>query len=89
MKREIQKSIDEYVELYAAIQEKTGNDEIAVAILQEIGRDKRTTEIASFESGVLATEKQKKCMTDLGLEFQDFITKKEASNMISEKLNKA
>ncbi len=84
MKTEIQKSISEYVELYDAIQEKAPSNEVAIAILQEVGKDKRTAEIAEVSSYGLATEKQKKFLKDLGVEFDDSITKKEASDLIEQ-----
>lgn len=88
MKTEIEKSIKQYVELYDAIQEKTGSNEIAIVILQEIGKDRRGREIAENKDNVLATEKQKNCLRDLGIEFPESITKREASDLIAEKLDK-
>jgi hypothetical protein len=76
------KSIDQYVELYDAIQEKTPSDEVAIAILQEIGKDKRSKVIAEVRGDEPATEKQKNYLKDLGVEFDDSITKKDASDMI-------
>jgi len=76
------KSIDQYVELYDAIQEKTPSDEVAIAILQEIGKDKRSKIIAEVRGDEPATEKQKNYLKDLGVEFDDSITKKNASGMI-------
>jgi len=84
MKKEIQKSISEYVELYDAIQEKAPSNEVAIAILQEVGKDKRTAEITEVSSDGLATEKQKNYLKDLGVEFDDSITKKEASDLIEQ-----
>ncbi len=40
MKKEMNESISRYVELYDAIQEKTGNDEVTAVIFQEIGFEK-------------------------------------------------
>lgn len=81
------KSIDQYVELYDAIQEKTPSDEVAIAILQEIGKDKRSKIIAEVRGDEPATEKQKNYLKDLGIEFEDSITKKDASDMIEQSLN--
>ena len=81
------KSIDQYVELYDAIQEKTPSDEAAIAILQEIGKDKRSKIIAEVRGDEPATEKQKSYLTDLGIEFEDSITKKDASEMIEQGKN--
>jgi hypothetical protein len=76
------KSIDQYVELYDAIQEKTPSNEVAIAILQEIGKDKRSKIGAEVRGDGPATEKQKNYLKDLGVEFDDSITKKDASDMI-------
>jgi len=84
MKTEMKKSIDQYVELYDAIQEKTGNDAIAMAILQELGKDMRLSRFAETGSNGPATEKQKSYLTDLGIEFSDSITKKDASELIDQ-----
>lgn len=81
------KSIDQYVELYDAIQEKTPSDEVAIAILQEIGKDKRSKIIAEVRADEPATEKQKSYLKDLGIEFEDSITKKDASDMIEQGKN--
>lgn len=87
MKKEIQKSISEYVELFDAIQEKVPGNDVAIAILQEVGKDKRTAEIAEVSSDGLATDKQKKYLKDLGVEFDDSITRKEASGLIEQNRN--
>lgn len=83
---ETKQSIDSYVGLYDAIQEKTGNDAATVAILQEIGKDSRMSRIESSGSGSnatnLATEKQKDYLNALGIEFDDSITKQKASELI-------
>ena len=89
MKKEMKESISQYVELYDAIQEKTGNDAVTAVILQEIGKDTRMSKIAGTGSNGNgpATEKQKDYLKDLGVEFADSITKKEASDMIEQSKN--
>ena len=86
MNKEMKESISHYVELYDAIQEKTGNDVITVTILQEIGKDTRSGKMAAAggNNHVPATEKQKDFLRDLGVEFLESITKKEASDMIEQ-----
>ncbi|KXB02357.1 hypothetical protein AKJ43_01885 [candidate division MSBL1 archaeon SCGC-AAA261D19] len=62
-----------------------GKNEIkayTVTILKEIGKDRRAE---SFRQE-LATEKQRKFMEDLGIEFPGGVTKEEASRLIWEKL---
>ncbi len=87
MKTETKKSIDQYIELYDAIQEKAPSEEAAIAILQEIGKDKRSKIFAEAGEGELATEKQKNYLKDLGVEFSESITKKEASDLIEQSKN--
>ena len=87
MKTETKKSISQYVELYDAIQEKAPSEEATIAILQEIGKDKRSKFFEEAKDGELATEKQKNYLKDLGVEFDDSITKKEASGMIEQSKN--
>ncbi len=87
MKTETKNSINQYVELYDAIQEKAPSEEAAIAILQEIGKDKRSKFFEETSNNELATEKQKNYLKDLGVEFDDSITKKEASDMIEQSKN--
>ncbi len=87
MKTEMKKSISQYIELYDAIQESTPSEEVAVAILHEIGKDKRSKILNGSKDDESATEKQKNYLKDLGVEFDDSITRKEASDKIAEKMN--
>ena len=89
MKKDMKESISNYVELYSEIQDKTGNDDVTVVILQEIGKDARTMQIsgASGNGDGPATEKQKDYLKDLGVAFEESITKKEASEMIDQSKN--
>ncbi len=83
MEKRMQESIDNYIELYDAIQYKTGDEGVTVAILQEIGKDKRMNRM-SDSSHDTATEKQKGYLKVLGIEFSDSITKQEASELIEQ-----
>ena len=84
---ETKKSINQYVELYDAIQENVPSEEVAIAVLQEIRKDKRSKILSEAKNDELATEKQKNYLKDLGVEFDDSITKKEASDMIEQSKN--
>ncbi len=84
MKTETRNSINQYVKIYDAIKEKAHSAEAAIAILQEIGKDKRSKIIAEASDKEPATEKQKNYLKDLGVEFADSITKKEASDLIEQ-----
>ena len=55
--------------------------------MQEIGKDKRSKIIVEVRGDEPATEKQKSYLKDLGIEFEDSITKKDASDMIKQGKN--
>ena len=81
--------LENYVELYDEIREKTESDEAAVAIFQEMGKDKRSNRIREERSSVQhkpATEKQKRLMRKLGMNFPDGLTTKEASELLRQEL---
>jgi hypothetical protein len=84
--------LDSYLQLLDEISEKTNDESTAVALLQEISKDRRMERIREeqgFKNGDQpATDKQKKFMTRLGIEFTDDITKKQASFLIDTELGK-
>lgn len=94
MDTETQRKLDDYVALYDAISEKMGNDAVAVAIMQELCKDRRSGEIRVERAGKSgeantnepATEKQKKFMKKLNIAFPANVTKHEASALLDEEL---
>lgn len=87
MDTNMRKWLDAYIELFDAISEKTEQEISAIAILQEISKDRRAQQIHSErmeKNGDPATAKQKGFMRRLGLEFPEDITKAEASALIDE-----
>jgi len=91
MEYDIKEKIDSYVEIFDSIREKTDSDDTAVAILQEITKDRRSEEIREErekKNSELATEKQKNFMKKLGIKYPRTVTKKEASILIDEELEK-
>jgi hypothetical protein len=94
METETQRKLDDYVALYGAISEKTDNDAVAVAILQELSKDRRSGEIrveraaknGEANANEPATEKQKKFMKKLNIAFPANVTKHEASTLLDEEL---
>ena len=83
--------LNQYIELLDAISEKTQEEATAVAILHEIGKDRRAEQIQHERAGKkseTATYKQKRFMKSLGLDFPDDISRKEASVLIDEELDK-
>ena len=91
MENDIQQRLDGYLDLMNVIKEKTGDDRAALVLLQEIARDRRSEQIREERekrNGEPATDKQKKFMKKLGIDFPDTVTKKEASILIDEELGK-
>lgn len=89
-KTEIER-IESYVVLFNEIKRRTSNDEIAIAILAQIGKDSRLAKMQSRErrsemrSGEQpATQKQRAFLERLGTKIPDGLTKAQASAMIDE-----
>ena len=92
MEANIQDKLDSYLELFEQIKQKTqGDDKIALSLMTEISKDRRMEEIRQekeAKNAEPATEKQKKFMKKLGMDFPKNATKKEASVMIDEELSR-
>lgn len=82
-----------YVELFENVKAKVGSDEVALAIVEQVGKDERVERMQSgsghasrAESGVVsdqpATEKQLGYLKKLGVEFGEGLTKQQASALI-------
>lgn len=87
---DIQNKIEEYASLLTQIKTKISDSAEALIVLDQIGRDKRTELIQGLQSpnsDTPATEKQKKYMDSLGIEYSDDVTKKDASDMIEQSKN--
>jgi hypothetical protein len=97
--KEVDRNMDEitkqklsnYLELFEAIKAKISNEQIALAVLQEVAKDVRSDKRAEQtheEQGAKniepATDKQKKFMKKLGIKFPANVTKLEASALIDE-----
>jgi hypothetical protein len=91
MKVDMQSKLDEYMRLLKQIKQKTQDERTAVALLQEVSKDRRSAEIREergIEQSQPATDKQKNFMKKLGIKFPDSVTKQEASTLIDEELGK-
>ena len=90
MDAKMKEKLNVYLELLDEISEKTENESTALALLQEISKDRRMEKIKheqDLKNGDQpATEKQKKFMEDLNIEFAKDITKKQASFLIDTEL---
>ena len=86
-----QKRLNRYLELLEEISEKTNEESTAVALLHEIAKDTRAEQMRNerqTRNGNGATSKQKRLMKQLGLDFPETISRKEASVMITEELDR-
>jgi hypothetical protein len=91
MEQILQSKLNSYLELYSQIRQKTGDDKVALSLLQELSKDRRMEEIRQEKetrNGEPATEKQKKFMKKLGINFPRNVTKREAFVLIDEELGK-
>lgn len=91
MDTETQQRIGGYLALFGAIAEKIDNDAVAIAILQEVSKDRRSQQMQgerSEKDNRPATAKQKDYLRKLGIAFPENLSKAEASALIDEGLAK-
>ena len=91
MNSDTQQRLDGYLSLFNTISEKTDSDAVAIAVLQEMSKDRRSTEIQEereAKNNKPATEKQKQFMKKLNIPVPANLTKREASMLIDEELGK-
>jgi len=90
-KMEDTKRMKKYLELYAEILKKIDNESVAVTLLTEISKDRRAEQMRNerqTKNNDEVTFRQKKCMQNLGIDFPDDITRKEASVLIKEEIER-
>lgn len=96
-KETIQSKIEEYLRLLGEIKARTGDDRTALSILQEVNKDLRMAQIrAERDNGhsngngdeAPATSRQKTYLKKLGVAIPASLTKKQASGLIDEALEK-
>lgn len=83
--------LDAYVELLEAIKGRVKDERTAVAIMQEMGKDRRMGqmhEVTNWRLYGLATEKQKDLLKDLGIAVSAELTREKASELIDKELRK-
>jgi len=91
MDENVQTKLENYLELLDKIQEKTQDERVATVLLTEISKDIRMERIRQereANNGDPATDKQRKFMRKLGIDFPETVTKQEASTLIDEELSK-
>ena len=77
----------EYFALYNQIRDTVGDQNVALAILQEVAKDIRASQIRQEKqqrANGSASERQKAHLRRLGVEFSQGITREEASRLIDE-----
>lgn len=86
--QETQAKLDFYIEAYEAAMKRVNDDHIAVAIVQEVGKDLRCNGVKQREAsnGQPASAKQIEYLKKLGVEVPKDLTKREASQLIDEAL---
>ena len=85
----IQTTITDYVTLLGTLRQETANESTAVALLQEIAKDRRVKQMNGESVFVVpATEKQLKYLKKLGIDVAEGITKDEASQLIDKAVTK-
>ena len=84
---EFEGAIESYVRLLNELRTKTSDDATALALLQEIAKDRRGRQANGRGSQAgPATEKQKAYLDRLKIEFAEEISKAEASQLIDSAL---
>ena len=82
---------EKYLELYAEILKKIDNESVAVTLLTEISKDRRAEQARNerqTKNNDTVTFRQKKCMQNLGIDIPENITRKEASVLIQEEIER-
>jgi hypothetical protein len=96
MQFDTQSKLDEYMRLLDQIKQKTSDERTAVALLQEVSKDRRAAEMRQeretnnndSQDSQPATEKQKQFMKKLGIVFPATVTKQKASMLLDEELGR-
>jgi hypothetical protein len=79
MDQSIQGKLDKYLELFQELRQKTGDDAVALRLLQEVSKDRRMEEIREereIKNSEPATARQLKFMKNLRIEIPPGVTKK-------------
>lgn len=80
--------VERYLEMYRDIREQTGDERIALAVLQEVAKDRRMDQMREereLKNGDIATPKQIEFLRKLTPEMVNpGLTKKEASRLIDQ-----
>ena len=75
---------EEYVDAYADIMASVSDKDVALTILVEVAKDRRTAEINAGKADKKATAKQLEYLADLGIKVKAGLNSSEASKLIDE-----
>lgn len=103
MEQETQSTLDKYLELFEVTRERVGDQFVAMSLVQEIARDRRSERIRAerqaarpatqqaprnFQGEELASQKQREWLRDLGIYVPKNCSRGHASELITEALAK-
>ena len=75
---------EDYVDAYADIMASVADKDVALTILVEVAKDRRTAEINGGKAAKKATPKQLDYLENLGIKVRPGLTSAEASRQIDE-----
>ena len=88
MDEKMKKKLDEYVELLEEVKKHVSNEDTAADIVGEVAKDRRVEAMRSNGTEEPATERQKRFMKKLGIDYDDDVSKQGASDLIDQELAK-
>ena len=85
-----QNQMSDYIQLLNEAKEQVSNEHTAVLIVGEVAKDRRMKEMSQQRQadGEPATVRQKRFMEKLGIDYDEDVSKQEASDLIDEELAK-
>lgn len=91
IRRMIDMNVKEYVEVFTEALNLTNSKEVAIAVMQECGKDSRTPDRLPKQLPIYsqATDKQKTLLKKMKVKFPENISKTDASKLIEERLKNA
>lgn len=83
---EIQNGVEEYVGLFNEVRKNVNTDDLAIALVEQIAKDRRTELLSQRANRVerRATWKQRQFLKSLGVNVPEGLTSFEASKLIEE-----
>ena len=91
MNSDVMAKVENYLDLFKEILEKTSDDRVALTILQEVAKDRRMDQMREereVRNNGPATRRQVGYLNVLGVEMTPGLTKRQASRLIDEAVAK-